>query len=54
MRAKGQQQKYPSAPLHFDIELYGSSCHLHKKQKKETHLQLQKTAQKDHKIFIRP
>lgn len=26
MRAKGQQQKYLSAPLHFDIELYSSSC----------------------------
>lgn len=32
MRAKGQQRKYPSAPLHFDIELYSSSCHLHQKQ----------------------
>lgn len=33
MRAKGQQRKYPSIPLHFDIELYSSSCHLHKKQR---------------------
>lgn len=32
MRAKGQQQKYPSAPLHFDIEPYRSSCHLCGKQ----------------------
>lgn len=29
MRAKGQQRKYPSTPLHFDIELYSSRCHLH-------------------------
>lgn len=28
MRAKGQQWKYLSALLHFDIELNSSSCHL--------------------------
>lgn len=45
MRAKGQQRKYPSTPLHFDIELYSSSCHLHKKKKKRIHFEPFTTAE---------